>query len=114
MGLIPEIKLVVTEAGALEFMVILIAALIGDKGFGHVALEVTTQVMLAPLPSADVEKAGLLAPVFIPFIFHWYEGDTPPLTAEAENVTGLPEQAGLVPDDKKMEVDAEIVGVTVI
>ena len=33
-------------------------------------------------------------PVFIPFTFHWYDGDVPPLTGIAVKVTDDPGQKG--------------------
>ncbi len=30
----------------------------------------------------------LFVPIFMPFFFHWYTGDDPPLAGIAENVTG--------------------------
>ncbi len=57
---------------------------------------------------------GLLLPVLIPFIFHWYEGAEPPLEEFALNVSKDPAQFGFVPEIKLIEVAGETVGVTVM
>ena len=53
---------------------------------------VTTQRITSPSVRVLTVKVELPAPVFIPFIFHWYDGLVPPLVVVAENVTLAPEQ----------------------
>jgi hypothetical protein len=52
------------------------------------ALEFRVQVTTS-LSLGRYMKTGLLTPAFVPFTFHWYEGDGPPFTGVAVNVTGV-------------------------
>jgi hypothetical protein len=56
------------------------------------SLEVNSQVTWSPLVRPGVEKALVLLPALLPFTFHWYTGEVPPLVAFAVNTTFVPEQ----------------------
>ena len=67
-----------------------------DAGDAHDAFDVRTQVTTSLLFSAFVVNVLLFEPAFIPFTFHWYDGEVPPLTGVAVNVIDVPVQTLLV------------------
>jgi hypothetical protein len=52
----------------------------------HARFEVTTQLTISLVTGAYVYTA-LLVPTLVPFTFHWYTGEVPPLTGVAVNET---------------------------
>jgi hypothetical protein len=65
---------------------------VADGFVVHLALPVIIHSTRSPSTRLLVVKKGLLEPVLLPFVSHWYDGDAPPLIGEAENVTGEPVQ----------------------
>ena len=49
---------------------IVMPLLVAEAGTAQVALEVITQVTIAPLVRVVVVKIALLVPAFVPFTFH--------------------------------------------
>ena len=58
------------------------------------AFDVNTQVTTL-LFAGVKEKVLLFVPTLLPFTFHWYEGDVPPLVGVAVKMTEVPVQTGL-------------------
>ena len=78
---------------------------------GHTTSEVTMHRTSSPLKGLYV-NTGLFVPAFVPFTFHKYEGEEPPLTVVAEYVTDSPSQTGFV--DAVILTLTGITGFTVI
>jgi len=60
----------------------------------HVSLDVSTTVITSPF-AGTYEYVGLLVPVAVAPLYHWYDGVVPPLVGVAVKVTVAPEQTGL-------------------
>ena len=59
-------------------------------GVAQATLDVNTQLTTSPFTSEVDEKVGVLLPLFVPFTFHWYDGDVPPFTGVAVKLTIAP------------------------
>jgi hypothetical protein len=78
----------------------------------QVALDVMRHVTTSPLENPPELYDGLLLPTLLPFTFHRYIGEAPPLTGVAVNVTTVPEHTGL--EDAVMVILAARTGLTVM
>ena len=70
--------------------VILILGLVAVVGLAQVALLVITHHTLSPLASVLTIKVAEFVPMADPFLYHWYEGEVPPLTGVALKVSAAP------------------------
>ncbi len=61
-------------------------------GVAQAAFDVNTQLTTSPFTNDVDEKVGVLLPLFVPFTFHWYDGDVPPFTGVAVKLTVAPAQ----------------------
>jgi hypothetical protein len=78
----------------------------------HDALDCNTQVILS-LVAGVWEKVELVAPdTGLPFTFHWYPGDEPPLNMVEVKLTGSPVHDGL--EDAVITMFAGSKGLTVM
>jgi len=72
----------------------------------HARFEVSTALNMSPsvklFPTNDADVAVATA---VPLMYHWYDGDEPPLVEVAMNVTGSTEQVGLFPPVWAMETE---------
>lgn len=85
--------------------------LVGD-GEAQAADDVSTHDTISLLLRVVVAKVGLLVPTLMPFTFHWYAGEPPPLVAVAVNITCVP--VHIVPADALMLIAGATAGVMVI
>lgn len=101
-----------TEGMTASLTVMVSWLLVTDAGEGQTAFEVITTVILSPFTKDDDENVALLAPMLLPFNFHWYEGAVPPLAGVAVKVTEVPEQI-FIPGLALISTDGVTVGVIV-
>src|SRR5579863_3232526 len=69
------------------FTVIVIPADVAGFPLGHEIFEVKTQLITSLLVRLLSVYVELLEPTLLPFFFHWYAGDVPPLIGVAVKVT---------------------------
>ena len=67
---VPLVVLAV-QGPVVPVMVIVMPLLVAVAGLGQAALEVMTQVTIAPLVRVVVVNVALLVPAFTPLTFHW-------------------------------------------
>jgi hypothetical protein len=80
-----------------------------------VALDDITTETIAPFVNAAVVYVALVAPtISLPFSFHWYDGDVPPLVGVAVNVTLVPAQIVLFAAFDAMPTLAVRIGLTIV
>lgn len=53
-------------------------------------------------------------PTLLPLLFHWYEGELPPLVGVAVSVTGWPMQVGFEPEVTAMVTEGALLLVILI
>jgi hypothetical protein len=102
--LVPEqiavaVDSIFTLAGKFGFTVIIILfEVVGDPNT-HFSEEVITTETASLFVSVEDVNVGAVCPeIEIPFTFHWYVGEDPPLVGEAVNETLVPEQIAVAVD----------------
>jgi len=103
----------VTEATATGFTVILILFEVAVPAVTQLRLVVSTQVTASPLFRLSLLKVLEFVPAFEPFTAHWYTGAAPPFMGTAVKLTTLPAQT-VVADAKMLTTGVAGVSITTL
>jgi len=89
-----SLDIMLTLAGRFGLTVVVIGIDVASDAIKHgVAFDIITTVTTSLFVNAAVVYVALVAPtISLPFSFHWYDGDVPPLVGVAVNVTLVPAQ----------------------